>query len=65
MTEQSRRRRDARWPWPRVESGSEELYRTFDHVDSASDPVHIVRRYPKGPTGKSSDSAPPPSHSGA
>jgi uncharacterized protein (TIGR02757 family) len=23
----------------------EELYRTFDHVDSASDPVHIVRRY--------------------
>jgi uncharacterized protein (TIGR02757 family) len=23
----------------------EELYRTFDHVTSASDPVHIVRRY--------------------
>jgi uncharacterized protein (TIGR02757 family) len=23
----------------------DELYRTFDHVDSASDPVHIVRRY--------------------
>ena len=23
----------------------EELYRTFDHVDSASDPVHIVRRF--------------------
>jgi uncharacterized protein (TIGR02757 family) len=23
----------------------EELYRTFDHVDSASDPVHIVSRY--------------------
>ena len=22
------------------------LYRTFDHVDSALDPVHIVRRYP-------------------
>jgi uncharacterized protein (TIGR02757 family) len=22
-----------------------ELYRTFDHVDAASDPVHIVRRY--------------------
>jgi uncharacterized protein (TIGR02757 family) len=24
----------------------EDLYRTFDHVNSASDPVHIVRRYP-------------------
>jgi uncharacterized protein (TIGR02757 family) len=23
----------------------EHLYRTFDHVDAASDPVHIVRRY--------------------
>ena len=23
----------------------ETLYRTFDHVDSASDPVHLVRRY--------------------
>ncbi|MBI3050306.1 MAG: TIGR02757 family protein [Acidobacteria bacterium] len=23
----------------------EHLYRTFDHVDSASDPVHMVRRY--------------------
>src|SRR6185436_16626178 len=23
----------------------EELYRTFDHVTSATDPVHIVRRY--------------------
>jgi uncharacterized protein (TIGR02757 family) len=23
----------------------ERLYRTFDHVDAASDPVHIVRRY--------------------
>jgi uncharacterized protein (TIGR02757 family) len=23
----------------------ENLYRTFDHVDAASDPVHIVRRY--------------------
>ncbi len=30
--------RDAR---PRLD----ELYRTFDHVNSASDPVHIVRRY--------------------
>ena len=25
----------------------EDLYRTFDHVTSASDPVHIVRRYPE------------------
>jgi uncharacterized protein (TIGR02757 family) len=24
----------------------EDLYRTFDHVSSATDPVHIVRRYP-------------------
>lgn len=24
----------------------EQLYRTFDHVDAATDPVHIVRRYP-------------------
>lgn len=24
----------------------EDLYRTFDHADSAADPVHIVRRYP-------------------
>jgi uncharacterized protein (TIGR02757 family) len=23
----------------------EDLYRTFDHIDAASDPVHIVRRY--------------------
>ena len=23
----------------------DELYRTFDHVDSATDPIHIVRRY--------------------
>jgi uncharacterized protein (TIGR02757 family) len=23
----------------------DDLYRTFDHVDSASDPVHVVRRY--------------------
>src|SRR5678815_4079663 len=23
----------------------DDLYRTFDHVNSASDPVHIVRRY--------------------
>ena len=23
----------------------DDLYRTFDHVDSASDPIHIVRRY--------------------
>ncbi len=25
----------------------EALYRGFDHVDSATDPVHIVRRYPR------------------
>jgi uncharacterized protein (TIGR02757 family) len=25
----------------------DDLYRTFDHVNSASDPVHIVRRYPR------------------
>jgi uncharacterized protein (TIGR02757 family) len=25
----------------------EDLYRTFDHTESASDPVHIVRRYTK------------------
>ena len=24
----------------------DDLYRTFDHADSATDPVHIVRRYP-------------------
>jgi uncharacterized protein (TIGR02757 family) len=28
------------------QSRLEDLYRTFDHVDAASDPVHIVRRYP-------------------
>ena len=31
-------------PDPRVRL--DELYRTFDHVSSATDPVHIVRRYP-------------------
>lgn len=25
----------------------DELYRSFDHIDSATDPVHIVRRYPR------------------
>ena len=30
----------------RFQSRLEELYRTFDHPDAASDPVHIVRRYP-------------------
>ena len=32
---------------PRTELGSrlDDLYRTFDHVTSATDPVHIVRRY--------------------
>jgi uncharacterized protein (TIGR02757 family) len=24
----------------------DDLYRTFDHVESATDPIHIVRRYP-------------------
>jgi uncharacterized protein (TIGR02757 family) len=28
-----------------IRSPLEALYRTFDHVDSASDPVHIVRRF--------------------
>ena len=28
-----------------IRSPLESLYRTFDHVDSASDPVHIVRRF--------------------
>ena len=26
----------------------EDLYRTFDHVDSATDPIHIVRRFASG-----------------
>jgi uncharacterized protein (TIGR02757 family) len=26
----------------------DDLYRTFDHVNSASDPIHIVRRYSRG-----------------
>ena len=29
----------------RFQNKLEDLYRTFDHVDAASDPVHIVRRY--------------------
>jgi uncharacterized protein (TIGR02757 family) len=29
----------------RLREPLEDLYRTFDHVNSASDPVHIVRRY--------------------
>jgi uncharacterized protein (TIGR02757 family) len=37
----SRRRPEAALG-PRLES----LYRSFDHADSATDPVHIVRRYP-------------------
>ena len=28
-----------------LEPRLDDLYRTFDHVDAASDPVHIVRRY--------------------
>jgi uncharacterized protein (TIGR02757 family) len=39
MTRQARlRRSDAR-------ARLDELYRTFDHVNSAADPIHIVRRY--------------------
>jgi uncharacterized protein (TIGR02757 family) len=30
----------------KVADSLENLYRTFDHVTSATDPVHIVRRYP-------------------
>jgi uncharacterized protein (TIGR02757 family) len=33
-------------PWVRVlASPLDQLYRTFDHPDAASDPVHIVRRF--------------------
>jgi uncharacterized protein (TIGR02757 family) len=32
-------------PSSHFQSRLEELYRTFDHPDAASDPVHIVRRY--------------------
>lgn len=35
------RRRDS----SRFQSRLEDLYRTFDHPDAATDPVHIVRRY--------------------
>jgi uncharacterized protein (TIGR02757 family) len=31
-------------PYPRAQL--ESLYRTFDHISSATDPIHIVRRYP-------------------
>ena len=31
--------------WRELGPRLEDLYRTFDHVNSASDPVHIVRRY--------------------
>ena len=37
----SRRAPDLAGLTPRLE----DLYRTFDHVNSASDPIHIVRRY--------------------
>src|SRR5688572_6345322 len=26
----------------------ENLYRSFDHTESATDPIHIVRRFPRG-----------------
>ena len=25
----------------------EEVYRSFDHAESATDPIHIVRRFPR------------------
>src|SRR5690349_17178533 len=44
MSAVPRRRADHRVLTERLDS----LYRTFDHVDSALDPVHIVRRYASG-----------------
>jgi uncharacterized protein (TIGR02757 family) len=32
---------------PVLRAPLDDLYRTFDHVESATDPVHIVRRYPE------------------
>jgi len=40
-----RSRRETRPDSSHFQSRLEDLYRTFDHVDAASDPVHIVRRY--------------------
>ena len=38
-------RRETRPDSNHFQNRLEDLYRTFDHVDAASDPVHIVRRY--------------------
>ena len=38
-------RRAARLPAGEARPRLDELYRTFDHVNSATDPIHIVRRY--------------------
>jgi uncharacterized protein (TIGR02757 family) len=40
-------KRAARLQPPDARDRLDDLYRTFDHVNSASDPVHIVRRYSK------------------
>jgi len=40
-----RSRRETSRPSSHFQSRLEELYRTFDHPDAASDPVQIVRRY--------------------
>ena len=37
--------RASRIAWSDARGRFDDLYRTFDHVNSASDPVHIVRRY--------------------
>jgi hypothetical protein len=37
--------RASRIAWSEARGRFDDLYRTFDHVNSASDPVHIVRRY--------------------
>jgi uncharacterized protein (TIGR02757 family) len=34
-------------PEPIIRARLDGLYRTFDHVESATDPVHLVRRYPR------------------
>ena len=45
MLAELRSRPDRRRDSSRFQSRLEDLYRTFDHPDAASDPVHIVRRY--------------------
>jgi len=36
----------SRTPAPGLGDGLDRLYRAFDHTESATDPVHIVRRFP-------------------